>query len=145
MSNILDILASDLDNITSNRSGFDERDLILLGDTNWAIVAISFYELINKNGFLSTPDGVWEEIGRGWETDYISALKNKSPSQLLGLARNFFRNELSAGIVSHLLTRNQSGIDHESLNGRIICDLIACAKKHPEVRLSQLEIPPIGN
>ena len=78
MSNILDILASDLDNITSNRSGFDERDLILLGDTNWAIVAIAFYELINKNGFLSTPDGVWEEIGRVWETDYISALENKN-------------------------------------------------------------------
>ena len=145
MSNILDILSSDLDSLTLNRNGLDERDLILLGDTNWAIVAIAFYELINKNGFLSTPDGVWEEIGRVWETDYISALENKNPSQLLGLARNFFRNELSAGIVSHLLNRSQSGIDHESLNGKIICDLIACTKKHPEVQLSQLEIPPIGN
>lgn len=145
MSNILDLLASELDSLTVDRRGLDDRDLILLGDTHWAIVAVSFYELISKNGFLSSPDGAWEEIGHVWETNYISALRNKNLPQLLGLARNFFRNELSAGIVSHLLNRNQSGIDHESLNGKIICDLVACAKKYPEVQFSQLEIPCIGN
>ena len=145
MSNILDILASDWDNIGSGRAGIDERGMIFEWDTHCALKTLGVYDRLKKNSFLTNPDGAWGNIKPLWEQRYIPALESGDLRGLLDLMRNFFRNELSAGLISHVSERNPSGFDHEGVNGKIVCDLVACARRHPEVQLAQLEIPCIGN
>src|SRR3990167_2631354 len=146
MSNILDILASDWDNgISMGKAGIDERAMIFEPDTHCSLTALGIYDRLQKNSLLTTPMGAWGNIKSLWEQRYIPALESGDLHIFLDLMRNFFRNELSAGLISHVSERKASGFDVDGVNGKIVCDLVACIRRHPEVKLEQLEIPCIGN
>lgn len=142
---ILDIISSNLDDINNGRIGFEERSLVFEGDTYYATTICGIYNRLKQNGFLSTADGSWANIEPLWKQRYIPALETGDLQTLLHILRNFFRNELSAGIISHIAERKESGFEYEDVNGKIICDLVAVTRQCPDITLSQLEIPCVGN
>ena len=105
------------------------------GEIAQAIIRV--YHNLSQHKQLSCPVGVWAEIFRKWEERYIPALENENVAEVGALLRNFFRNELSDGLISH---KGKS-----PLWLIVLRDIYTLTRLYPDIVLQSLEIPPIGN
>ena len=123
--------------VFTDATGMQDRQIDYGRDGEIAQAIIRVYHNLSQHKQLSCPVGVWAKNFRKWEERYIPALENENVAEVGALLRNFFRNELSDGLISH---KGKS-----PLWLIVLRDIYTLTRLYPDIVLQSLEIPPIGN
>lgn len=119
------------------------REMVWRTDEEWARNAIDFWNNGTIDHSLWQQGSVWETVGQSWMERYIPALDSGDAETLIGLMRNFFRNELSTGLVSHYSRYKDD--NQKDILATISRDLNVLLSQHEIKYLETIELPCVGN
>lgn len=113
-----------------------------------ALEVIDVYRAMRDADQLSSPSGEWRWIFDVSRRGYQAALESGDREGLMGLLRNFFRNELSFGLVSHATFDDLSDGDENTLmefSNAILLDVDTWLEFCDSPSIAALEMPAVGN
>lgn len=97
---------------------------------------------------LSVPSGTWKWIFNNTHAEYRSALEAADQTSLVSMLQNFFRHELSFGLVSHSRFKALKDRSEEAfleLANSILLDVDTWLEFCDSPPIRALEIPQVGN